>query len=130
MAFIIKDTGTDFEPAPEGLQHCVCVDVADLGMKDTQWGAKHKLRLVWELDQKMKDGRPYIVSAQFTVSLHPKSGLRKTLESWRGKKFTEQELAGFDLENLLGANAQVQVIHNTAEDGRVWANVATIVRDS
>jgi hypothetical protein len=108
MAFIIKDTGTDFEPAPEGLQHCVCVDVADLGMKDTQWGAKHKLRLVWELDQKMKDGRPYIVSAQFTVSLHPKSGLRKTLESWRGKKFTEQELAGFDLENLLGANAQVQ----------------------
>ena len=50
-----------------------------------------------------------------------------TLEAWRGKKFTEKEREGFDVEKLIGVCGQVQVIHNIKDDGEVWANVQTCV---
>jgi hypothetical protein len=53
--------------------------------------------------------------------------LRHHLEAWRGKKFSAQELQGFDLEKLLGVNGQVQVVHALSDDGRIWANVQAIV---
>jgi hypothetical protein len=35
--------------------------------------------------------------------------LRKDLESWRGKSFTEEELAGFDMDNLIGCTAKIEI---------------------
>jgi hypothetical protein len=64
---------------------------------------------------------------RYTLSLHEKANLRRELETWRGKKFTAEEGEGFDLEKLLGANCQLQVIHNEKDDGTVYANVQAIV---
>jgi hypothetical protein len=85
-----------------------------------------KTRLVFLLDAQMDDGRPFELAPLYTASLHEKAKLRKDLESWRGRAFTPEELKGFDLEKLIGANCQIQVVHAKVGE-KVYANVAAIV---
>jgi hypothetical protein len=122
--------GGDFELTPEGQYVARCYRIIDLGTQ-TSTGAfgtkeQHKVMIAWELldDPKMDDNRPYTVSQWYTVSLHEKAKLRADLESWRGKKFTPEELEGFDLGNVLGTYCMIQVVHS--DDGK-YANVQTIM---
>jgi hypothetical protein len=78
------------------------------------------------MDPESDPQRPYMVMATFTNSLHEKSRLRPMLEAWRGRKFTNEELDGFDLEKLIGANCQVQVIHAITDKG-TYANIQAVV---
>jgi hypothetical protein len=126
MVLIVKGTG-DFVPAPEGLHSAVCVDLVDLGMQDTPWGERHKVLLIWEVACCMEDGRPFTVRKRYTASLHEKSNLNKDLKAWRGRPFTAEELAGFDIEKILGAPCQVLVQH-TEKDGSVYANVTAVMK--
>ena len=117
-----------YSAAPEGLHAACCVDVVDLGIVQGAYGAKHKVRIVWQLDLVDEAlGRRYDVARAYTLSLHERAALRKDLESWRGRRFTEAELDGFDLEKLLGAPAQVAITHSVADDGTIYANVSTVV---
>ena len=131
MSLIVKDSGAgDYTPCPEGVCQAVCADVQDLGEMENSFTGKmvRKLRIVWQTEHKHeKYGRPHEVSMSYTQSLHEKAGLRKLLEAWRGRKFTAAELAGFDVETLIGANCQIQVMHRIGQDGRTWANVASIM---
>lgn len=128
MAIIAKKTESDFTPAPEGLHQGVCVDVVDRGMQKTKFGVKHLVRFFWQIEERNidKDER-FVVFKDYTCTLGDKANLRKDLESWRGRKFTPNELDGFDLESCLGANCQVQVVHNTSSEGNVFANIHAIV---
>ena len=126
MSIIAKDTGKEWELPPEGLHPAVCCDVVDLGDVDTEWGLRHKIDLRWQLDTLTSEGKPHLITRRFNLSLHEKSTLRPFLEAWRGKRFSEAELQGFDLEKLLGANCQLQVIYNQGSD-RTFANVHTAV---
>ncbi len=63
---------------------------------------------------------------RYTLSLHENASLRKDLENWRGKKFTEEELQGFDLEKLLGVNALITVVHSQGADGKTYSNIAAV----
>jgi hypothetical protein len=127
-ALIARRPRSTYTAAPEGLHTAVCVDVVDLGVVQGAYGAKHKVRVVWQLDA-VDDahGRRYDVARVYTLSLHERAALRKDLESWRGRKFTEAELDGFDLEKLIGVPAQVQVTHDLGDDGTIYANVSTVV---
>ena len=127
MPLVVKYEKQSFTPPSEGLHQAVCVDVVDLGMQQTQWGEKHKCRIVWQIEEITDAGNRQTLIKQYTISLNPKANLRKDLETWRGRKFTEAELAGFDLEELIGANCQIQVVHNPMDDGRIFANVQAIV---
>jgi hypothetical protein len=128
MAIIAKEPESKFTPAPEGLHQSVCVDVIDRGLQQTPWGEKHKVEVRWQIDQvNPETGKRYDVRAYYTLSLSEKANLRKHLETWRGRKFTGEELKGFDLEKLIGANCQLQVIHNLTDDGKTYANVQAIV---
>lgn len=128
---IIAKAGKSFTPAPEGLHPAVCVDVVDLGMRETPWGEKHKVQIRWQIEERQTDGdfegQRYLVSQTYTLSIHQKAGLRRDLESWRGKRFTDEEARGFDVERLLGANCQLNIAHNSGNDGTVYANVKAIV---
>jgi hypothetical protein len=125
---IARRPKSSYSAAPEGLHAAVCVDVVDLGIVQGAYGAKHKVRVVWQLDVVDEThGRRFDVARAYTLSLHERAALRKDLESWRGKRFTEQELDCFDLEKLLGAPAQVAITHSVADDGTVYANVSTVV---
>lgn len=123
--------GRDFPTAPEGLYHGVCVDVWDIWTEKRPehfgGGLVDKTRLVWQLDKEDKDKRRYEVMATYTASLHEKAKLRQHLESWRGRRFTEEELKGFDIEKVIGANCQIQIVHNVSANGKTYANVQAIV---
>lgn len=132
MSLTATDKGNaDFQITPEGQYIARCYKIIDMGTQTTtgQYGVKdqHKVMISWELlddKVKMEDGRPFSVSQFYTVSLHEKSKMRADLEAWRGKKFTAEELAGFDLSKVLGSYCMLQVVHD--ETGK-YANVQTIM---
>src|SRR6185295_3766959 len=103
MGYVVKKK--QFTPAPEGLHNAVCVDVVDLGIVDTKFGKKEQIRLCWELDPAtagtLDDGRRFLIQKTYTPSLLEKAALNKDLKAWRGRAFTAEELAGFDLDNVL-----------------------------
>ena len=118
----------EYTTAPEGLWPAVCCDVFDLGLKDYGFGPQEKIEITWQLEEcDPKTNRRYLVSQHYTPSLHEKSKLRPLLESWRGRKFTKDEEKEFDIEKLLGANCQLQIVHNIKDEGRTYANVQACV---
>ena len=128
MAIYARRPKTQFTPCPEGLHPAVCVDVVDLGIQKTTWGEKHQVELRWQIeDRNPATNKRFDVRKWYTLSLHEKASLRKDLECWRGRKFTDDEADEFDLEKLLGANCQLQVIHTLGGEGTVYANVQAIV---
>ena len=122
--------GKTFTPAPAGVHQAVCVDVVDLGVLDVTWQGvskkQHKVNVAWQINEDREDGKPYLVFKRYTLSLHEKAGLRKDLESWRGRKFTDEEGRGFDIEKLIGVNCLLNVTHNQVGD-RTYANVVSIM---
>lgn len=129
MPIMARKPKSDFTPAPPGPAQAVCVDVVDLGMVEKTYKDNTKkvpmVRFTWELSKKMPEGRPYIAGARFTNSMHEKASLRKFLESWRGKPFTKEQIDGFDLEKLLGANALLNIVHKEVGEN-TYANIASI----
>lgn len=134
MGLRTKGKASDFEICPEGNKMARCFKIVDLGThaipafdnKET-----HQVRIFFELPKTlMKEGelagQPFIVSAQYTLSHHPKANLRLDIESWYGKRFDTKALndaGGFDLEKLLGRPAYVNIIHSA--DGE-YANIGAI----
>lgn len=135
MAIIAKETGggKDFIPAPSGAHAAVCVDIVDLGVLEVTFGGKtkkqHKVYLAWQIGEDMEDGKPFTVRKRYTLSLHEKAGLRKDLESWRGRPFTPVELEGFDLEVLIGVPCMLSVLQEKKPGSNdIYANVKAIMR--
>lgn len=129
MGIIAREPeGKHFNPPPEGIHVACCCDVVDLGLADHGFGEKHFVELRWQLeDADAETGKRFIVRRRYTNSLSEKASLRKDLETWRGKKFTKEELAGFDLERLIGVAAQVQIVHRLSEQGKTFANVSAVI---
>jgi hypothetical protein len=122
--------GTKFTPAPAGTHAAVCCDVRDLGILEVTWQGQvkkqHKVLVSWQIDEPRDDGKPYLVSRRYTLSLHEKAGLRKDLEAWRGRSFTEDELHQFDVETIIGKSCMLQVIHRQSGSD-TYANVAAVM---
>lgn len=131
MALIAKKSSGDFVLCPAGAHLAVCVDVVDLGNVKTQWQGKektqHKARVVWQINERMDDGKPFTAQRRYTLSLDDRAALRKDLESWRGRAFSEDELNGFDVESVIGKGCMLNVVHET-RDGKTYDNVATVMR--
>jgi hypothetical protein len=105
-----------FDNAPAGTYGAVCYRVIDLGTQEVIWEGdkkfQRKVYIAFELDEKMEDGRPYVVGRKFTVSMHEKSGLRAFLKGWRGRDFTPEELMGFNPQKLIGAPCMLSLVQN------------------
>lgn len=130
MAIIARATphGESFMPAPAGVHRAICCDVHDLGMVDGKWGPKHKVRLIWQTETTMPDGKPFMVDQRYGLSLDERSNLRRDLEAWRGKPFTFDEASGFDLERLIGIPCTLLIVHKPGRDaGKVFANVTAVL---
>lgn len=129
MSIIATNQSGDFEKAPTGLQQAVCVFVHDIGFQVGTWAGQekiqHKIIITWELAEKMQNSERFTLSKWYTLSLHEKANLRKDLEGWRGKPFSEDELKGIDLEELKGANCFLNITA-TATDKRKVVAVAPL----
>jgi hypothetical protein len=132
MALIAKKSSGDFVLCPAGAHLAVCVDVVDLGdvktkYRDAPEKTQHKIRVVWQVNERTEDGKPFIVRRMYTLSLDDRASLRKDLESWRGRPFTEDELKGFDVESVLGAGCMLSVVHEV-NNGKTYDNVNAVMR--
>lgn len=126
----VSETKTgNFEMPPSGPIAARCSKLIDLGTQESTYEGetKHqrKLLLSWELAEVRTDGAPFVISRRFGLSLHEKAALRGFLQAWRGRPFTAEELAGFDLRRLLAAPCLLNVMH-TQRNGKDYANIASI----
>jgi hypothetical protein len=124
--------GGDFEQCPAGSFAARCYQIIDLGHQTFEWKGEAKVapkvRITWELNEMMQDGRPFSISREYTAYIGDKANLRKDLEAWRGRPFTTAELGNFSLENVLGAPCLLGVVHKPSKDGsKVYANVGSIM---
>lgn len=131
MGVLVKQEKSYIDPPP-GVHLAVAVDVTDPQDYKTSFGVKSRLRLVWEIEEKMTEGehagKPYLANKFYTPSLNERSNLYKDLTSWRGKAFTEAELKGFDLEKLLGVSCQLVISEYIDGKGIQRTKVQNIIR--
>lgn len=128
--------GGDFKRAPSGSHIAVCNMVADVGLQpgSQQYPSpKRKLYLRFEIPGERveyeKDGKqvegPLTIGSFYTASMNEKATLRKHLEGWRGKGFSDAEAELFDISKLLGKACMLNVIE-TESGGKTYSNIAGI----
>ena len=122
----------EFKIAPTGSHLARLYRIIDLGTQKSEYMGKvnmlRKVKFFWELhgdDLKTDDGKPLIQTRNYTLSLGEKASLRKDLESWRGKSFTDDELRGFDLTNLLDKWCMITVQHRES-NGKSYADAVAV----
>jgi len=114
----------------------VCDMVVDLGVQPGTGQFpkdQHKILLRFEIPTERvkytKDGKemdgPAVISNRYTASMHEKANLRKTLASWRGKQFTDDEAESFDVSAVLGKPCLLNIVETTKGD-KVYSNIAGI----
>lgn len=122
-------------PHPEGAYPAIMIDLIDHGDVQVQYQGrvqlKHKVtfRFYCGEDFTGDDGvlRPLWVDHRLTLSLSAKGNMRPFIESWRGKKFSDEEAKGFKVAVLLGKPCLIQVAHNVTPD-KTWANIQSVMK--
>lgn len=136
MTLIAREPQGSSIPALEpGVYMAKCFMVADIGeqMQDFEGKEVWKPQVIigWEIEGESVEvdgeSRPRTFYKWYTMSLHKRSKLRPDLETWRGKPFTEEELAGFDLRNIIGAGCQLQLETATKQDGSTYSRIKAIM---
>ncbi len=128
----------DYKITPVGNHLACCYRIVDLGTQKSTWNGvakmQRKIMFNWEIHSEdaegnvtcTENGEPLSISKRYTMTLLEQASLRKDLESWRGQPFSEQELKGFNVENVLGKFCMINVVHNKADNGKTYANVSGI----
>jgi hypothetical protein len=135
LNFPVGGGGGDFTPVPSGSHIAICHIVADLGLQPGSAmypGDKRKVYLRFEIPSERVsyklDGRevegPATISAEFTASMNEKATLRKFIEGWRGRQFSDDEAAKFDVSKLLGMAALISV-KETQKGDKTYSNIAS-----
>ena len=134
MSFIVE-SGGNFERCPTGAHLARCYRIVDLGTQKSEYMGEvkhlHKIMLGWEVHGvddngkpiTTKDGRPFAMFKNYTLSWSEKANLRLDLQSWRGKAFDQEEMRKFDLKTVLGAWCMLNVIERPGTNGNIYANV-------
>lgn len=135
MSLIVSaSAGGTIEPIEAGTYTAVCYGLIDLGEQYSETYDKwtRKVMLLWELPGEKIDlggDEPVsrTISKMYTSSLGEKAKLRADLQAWRGRPFTTQELAAFDLHAILGVPCLLNIQHREYKE-RTFAEIAGIVK--
>ena len=117
----------------DGTYLAVCCGMVDLGAVYNKRYDKYqdKVMLLWEIPGETVeiDGKeePRLLSARYTATLGTQGNLRRDLVSWRGKEFTEDELDGFKLQNVIGSSCFLNVQNKETDEGKVYTNVVGVM---
>ena len=133
---IATNKGQTRELIPAGNYVARCYSIIELGtITESYMGepkTQQKVMITWELPTELKifnkdkGEQPLVISQEFTLSLNEKANLRKILESWRGKGFTEDEAKAFDISKLIGAPGLINIIHKPKQNGEMKQTISTI----
>ena len=99
MSLTISEKKESSVPLLEaGTYTAVCCELVDLGQQyNEKWGTSaRKVLIGWEVVGETVnvngEAQPRIFSKTYTASLNEKASLRKDLNAWRGRPFTDEEL--------------------------------------
>lgn len=133
MSLTVNSGSTSsYEPISEGTHLAVCNMLVDLGMQksETYGTSSRKVLIGWEIPDEtiqLDDGPvPRNISQRYTASLNEKAILRRDLAAWRGRDFTDEELAAFDLKAIVGKSCFINVIHKSY-NGKTYANIQNVM---
>lgn len=136
MSIVAKNSGFTRELVPSGNYIARCYKMIEIGTVAEvvmgQTKTLHKVRVGWELPtetkvfDQSKGEQPLVIDQEYTLSMNEKSNLRKMLESWRGKAFTEKEAEAFDITKLLGAPCMLNIIHKQSKTGNTYEQIAGV----
>lgn len=127
----IKDRAKPKAPPVEpGVYMAVCIGFIDLGEQYSEMFKSHSVKgmYVWELPGETIeiDGeqKPRQLSKEFTISSSNKGHLRKFIESWNGKSYSDDEFLEFDLFDQIGKPCQLNVVLNETKE---YSNVDNLM---
>ena len=100
--------------------NAVCVDVENLGTTKTHYGLKDRVKFSFETDEKNDYGEPCFVSRVYNTSMHEWSSMRRDMESWNGKKLTEEEAQRFKAASKVGQQCQLKLVPHTSGERLYW----------
>jgi uncharacterized protein (DUF2249 family) len=136
MAINATDTGVKRELIPAGNYPARCYSMLHIGtIEENIMGdikRLNRVNITWELPTetrvfKEENGeQPMVISQEFTLSMNEKANLRKFLESWIGKGFTEEEAKNFDITKLLGKPCMLSIIHKKSQKGSEYAIISSV----
>lgn len=138
MSIIAENKGGgDYAPMESGMYVARCVQMIQIGtiteLINGEQKTLHKVRLGFEFPTELKvfkeenGEQPYFLSKEYTLSFHEKATLRQHLETWRGKKFTDEESKRFDVTKLIGVPCTINVVHKEAKNGgKIYAEIGSI----
>ena len=138
MGLTITSGGGEYENLEPGRYKATCYKLIDAGTREESYQdgplrKRHVVYIYWEVTHKqevdqgevrweeirMADGRPFSASKKYTASLNENASLFKDLKSWRGRPFSDADLAGFELPKVLSITAELEMIAQTADSNRV-----------
>lgn len=133
MSMIASDNGGNNIPKLEGgVYTAISSAIVDMGLQNNEKFNKtqRKFMMIWtilnETIEVNGEQLPRQLSKEYSFSLHEKSTLRKDLQAWRGKAFTEEELRGFDILNVINVPCQLQILLEE-RNGKTYNNIASIM---
>lgn len=138
MSFYVENSSKEFVLVPPGSHLARCYRIIDLGTQQSEYMGEtkflRKIMLGWEIHGEADDGTPLMtergqpmaIFKNYTRSWGENANLRKDLQSWRGKPWTDAEAKRFYLKNVLGAWCMLNVIHRQGQNNQIYANVAGI----
>lgn len=127
-----KEEGLKIEALEAGVYMGTCKAIIDLGMQFNEKFNKtaQKIMIMWSIIGETvligEEEKERTISKEYTLSLGEKANLTKDLEAWRGKKFTPEELMGFDLVNILNKSCQLNIIKDE-RNGKEYNNINAIM---
>ena len=139
MILVDEGGGGDYTPCPEGSFMARCIRLVDLGTQASEFEgekkSKREVMITWEVYVLNEDetlalrdnGSPFEISKRYTASLNEKASLRKHLDAWRGRPFTEEELTGFDLPKILNTYCLINIQTRESKKGKKYAFIAGIM---
>lgn len=127
----IKDRAKPKAPPVEpGVYMAVCIGFIDCGEQYSEKFKSYSSKgmYVWELigETIEVDGeqKPRQLSKEFTISGSSKSNLRKFIESWNSKTYSDDDFMEFDLFDQIGKPCQINVVLNETKE---YSNVDNIM---
>ena len=127
----VKDRAKPKTPPVEpGVYMAICIGCVDLGEQynETFKNRSNKCLYIFELigetievDGEMK---PRQLSKEFAISRSDKGNLRKFIESWNSKSYSNDEFSEFELFDQIGKPCQINVVLSESKE---YSNVDNLM---
>lgn len=133
MAIIAQNKKSEYSQLEEGSYPARIYQIIDLGtIPGFQGAMQHKVRITFEFPTEIKvfkeenGEQPQVLSQDYTLSFHEKSGLRKLITACDPKALKTGDdgfIEEYDIERLLGKSCLVSVKHKEGKENAVYANI-------